>query len=253
MRAMIVDDEPLARQRLRELLAELPDVEVVAECEDGHQAVEAIEGDVPDLLFLDISMPGLNGFEVLQAVDSGRQPQVIFTTAYDEHALRAFEAHAVDYLLKPIDPQRLQSAVERAGLLMRDPAPATQASIAEIIAAAGLSFTKGFTKRIAVRRGDRMMVVPTKEVDWIEASGNYVRLHVGDRSDAIRATMNSLESELDPAQFARIHRQTIVNVDRIVEVSAGFGGDYFVVLRSGLKLVMQRSYLEHLRAAISRL
>jgi two-component system LytT family response regulator len=250
MRAMIVDDEPLARQRLRELLAELPNITIVAECEDGEQAINAIGSDGPDLVFLDISMPGLNGFEVLQALDAGHVPQVIFTTAYDEHALRAFEAHAVDYLLKPIDPQRLRGAVERAELLLRGSVAAALPAIADVIAAVA---GPRFTKRIAVRRGDRMLIVAAKEIDWIEASGNYIRLHIGDRSDAVRATMNSMESELDPAQFARIHRQTIVNVDRIVEVSAGFGGDYFVVLRSGLKLVMQRSYLEHLRAAISRL
>jgi two-component system LytT family response regulator len=250
MRAMIVDDEPLARQRLRELLAELPDVTIIAECEDGEQAIDAIGSDGPDLVFLDISMPGLNGFEVLQALDAGKVPQVIFTTAYDEHALRAFETHAVDYLLKPIDPQRLRGAVERAELLLRGSVAAALPAIADVIAAVS---SPRFTKRIAVRRGDRMLIVAAKEIDWIEASGNYVQLHVGDRSYSIRATMNSMESELDPAQFARIHRQTIVNVDRIAEVSAGFGGDYFVLLRSGGKLDMQRSYIEHLRAAISRL
>lgn len=241
LRSIIVDDEPLARQRIRDLL---PPGSVIAECEDGLQALEAIREHEPDLLFLDVQMPGMDGFELLSLLDEPR-PMIIFTTAYDTYAVRAFEAHALDYLLKPIDAARFADALERAR-------GASRSDISERIAALLARVEKpSMLKRIVIKSPGRVFFVDTRDVDWFEAAGNYVRVHTAaGETHIVRMTMQSLEQRLDPRAFARIHRSTIVNAARVSELNAAFHGEYDVVLRSGVKLPMQRAYHDRLRQVL---
>jgi two-component system LytT family response regulator len=251
IRAVIVDDEPLARRRIRSLLGEAGDVEVVAECANGREAIQAIEGSPPDLLFLDIQMPELDGFDVLQAIGVGRVPVVIFVTAYDQFALRAFEAHAMDYLLKPFDDERFEAALQRARERIRqqrggDLDRRLRALLEEVRG------DRGYLQRLVVPTGQRSVFVRTEEIDWIEAERNYVRLHVGGRAHLLRENLSRIESALDPAAFCRIHRSTIVNVDRIQAVESLFGGEYLVVLHDGTKLTSGRSYRRSLHALMGK-
>jgi two-component system LytT family response regulator len=251
IRAVVVDDEPLARLRIRSLLAEAEDVEVVAECANGREAIGAIEGSPPDLLFLDIQMPELDGFDVLQAIGVGRVPVVIFVTAYDRFALRAFEAHALDYLLKPFDDERFEAALQRARERIRqqqggDLDRRLRALLEEVRG------DRGYLQRLVVPTGPRSVFVRTEEIDWIEAERNYIRLHVGGRAHLLRGNLSRIESALDPAAFCRIHRSTIVNIDRIHAVESLFGGEYLVVLHDGTKLTSGRSYRRNLHALMGK-
>jgi two-component system, LytTR family, response regulator len=241
IRAMVVDDEPLARRRILDLLEEAEDVEVVAECANGQDAIEAFEESPPDLLFLDIQMPELDGFDVLQAIGIGQVPVVIFVTAYDQFALRAFEAHAMDYLLKPFDDERFEAALQRARERIRereggDLDRRLRALLGDVRGG------RGYLQRLVVPTGHRSLFIRTEEIDWIEAERNYVRLHVGGRSYLLRENLSRMESALDPATFCRIHRSTIVNIDRIRAVESLFRGEYLVVLQDGTELTSGRSY-----------
>ncbi len=227
LRALIVDDERLAREKIRTFLGARSDVAVVAEAANVREAVEAIEREQPDLVLLDIQMPGGDGFDVVDAL-RGREA-VIFVTAHDEHAVRAFEVAAVDYLLKPFDRARFDEAIERAKKNAVHPRDVTAAF---------------FT----VRKRDRILLVAVKDVDWIEAEGKYVRIHVREQSSLIRDGIAAVEARLDPRQFVRIHRSTIVNLHRIAELQRGFGGDYIVVLTTGARLTLSRRYRAHVRA-----
>ncbi|HEX2190946.1 MAG TPA: LytTR family DNA-binding domain-containing protein [Longimicrobiaceae bacterium] len=249
LRALIVDDEPLGRERVRQLLAAEEDVEVVGECGHGGEAVVAIEELAPDLVFLDVQMPELDGFGVVEAVGPERMPVTVFVTAYEEFALRAFEASALDYLLKPFDRARFRQALERVReqlRLRRDGELRAQLStlLAEIRP------RRSHLERLVVRSGGRIRFVRVDEVDWFEAEGNYVRVHVGERSHLVRQTMSGLEAELDPARFVRIHRSTIAAVDRIEHIEPLFQGEYAVVLRGGRKLTSSRGYRERLHEAL---
>jgi two-component system LytT family response regulator len=251
IRAVVVDDEPLARLRIRSLLAEAEDVEVVAECANGREAIRAIEESPPDLLFLDIQMPEIDGFDVLRAIGVGRVPVVIFVTAYDQFALRAFEAHALDYLLKPFDDERFEAALQRARERIRQQAGGDldrrlRALLAEVRG------DRGYLQRLVVPTGHRSVFVRTEEIDWIEAERNYIRLHVGGRAYLLRENLSRIESALDPARFCRIHRSTIVSVDRIQAVESLLGGEYLVVLRDGTKLTSGRSYRRSLHALMGK-
>lgn len=251
IRAAIVDDEPLARRRIRHLLADAPDVEVVAECANGKDAIESLEEAPPDLLFLDIQMPEVDGFDVLQAIGVGRVPAVIFVTAYDQFALRAFEAHALDYLLKPFDDERFEAAVQRARERIRQ----QQGGELEGRLQALLQNVRGdhgYLRRLVVPSGRRSIFVRTEHIDWIEAERNYVRLHVGGKSYLLRENLTHIASALDPDLFCRIHRSTIVNVDRIQSVEALFHGEYQVVLHDGTKLTSGRSYRRGLHALMGK-
>lgn len=251
IRAMIVDDEPLARRRIRDLLADVADVELAAECANGEEAIAAIRTSAPDLLFLDIQMPELDGFDVLQAVGVGRLPAVIFVTAYDQFALRAFEAHALDYLLKPFHDQRFREVLQRARERIRQ----QRGSDLDGRLRALLDETRpgrGYLQRLAVPSGNRSIFIRTDEVDWVEAAGNYIRLHVGNRAHLLRENLSRIESVLDPAKFCRIHRSTIVNIDRIHAVESMTRGDYVVTLRDGTKLASGRSYRDRLHALMGR-
>jgi two-component system, LytTR family, response regulator len=293
LRVVIVDDEPLARDCMRLALQHAPDVEIVAECSDGIGAVDAIRRLRPDLVFLDVQMPGLDGFGVIERLGAASVPPVVFVTAYDVHAIRAFEVHAVDYVLKPFDDARFLDSLERARSLKRDRQhgelgrklaemvrgwyagegvedrsdrrfgmpPSTPASSPVLSrddveqgadspaddAAFGLDGEgappgprAGYISRFAVRSDGRVRFVAVADVDWIEASGNYAIVHVGEVQHRIRASLRDVSQQLDPRTFVRIHRSAIVNIDRIREVQPWFGGDYVAILRTGAKLKVSR-------------
>lgn len=246
IRALIIDDEPLARARLRTLLTDESDMEVVGECGDGLEAVAAIQDLEPDLLFLDVQMPTLDGFGVLEAVEPDKLPSVVFVTAYDRYALRAFEVHALDYLLKPFDRERFHKALERvrAELERTGKAQANQRLLALL---EDQKSNRPSLERLLIKTSGRVFFLCTQEIDWIEAAGNYVRLHVGNEAHLLRETMNGLEARLDPSRFLRIHRSTIVNVDRIQELQAWFHGDYIVILRDGRQLTLSRGYRQRVQ------
>lgn len=244
-RVAIIDDEPLARERLRDLLGQHRDIEVAAECEDGAAAVGAIDRLRPDAVFLDVQMPGLDGFDVLSAIE--HTPAVVFVTAYDEHALRAFDAHAVDYLLKPIDARRFDVALLRLRDRLRSPAPGDLHALA-----AQLARQRGWSTRIAVRTAGRIDVIPVDEIHALEAAGNYVRLQLATAEHVVRDTLKSLESRLDPARFLRIHRSAIVNLDQIARLEPIEHGEYLVTLRTGKTLYATRSFSARLRELLGR-
>jgi two-component system, LytTR family, response regulator len=251
MRTLIVDDEPLARQRLRHLLADQADVEVVAECATGEQAIETVGALRPDLLFLDIQMPEVDGFGVMRAVGPGTVPVVIFVTAYDQFALRAFEAHALDYLLKPFDDERFEAALDRARTTIRqhrdgDLDRRMRALLQEVRP------EREHLQRLSVRAGMRTVLVRTAEIDWIEAEGKYVRLYVGPRTHLVRDTLTRLEEALDPSVFRRIHRSTIVNLERVREIESLFQGDCVVVLQDGTRLNAGRAYRKNLDELVGK-
>jgi two-component system, LytTR family, response regulator len=245
IRTLIVDDEPLSRQRLRDLLAGEPDFTLVGESGDGLHAVAALNEQPCDLVFLDVEMPGLDGLEVARRLGSGRGPAVIFVTAHDCYALPAFEVHAVDYLLKPFDRERFRQALVWArATIRRDqqgaPAELPPATLRE------LRGGRRPVDRLAVKETGRIYLLKTEDVDWVEAAGNYLRLHAGTATHLLRETMNSLEGRLDPERFWRIHRSTIVNVDRIRELQPVFHGDYAVILHDGTELTLSRTYRRNL-------
>lgn len=252
LRALVVDDEPLARDNVRLALEKELDVEVIAECPDGEAAIEAIRELEPDIVFLDVQMPGLTGFDVVEEIGPEEMPAVVFVTAFDEHALRAFEVHALDYVLKPFDDERFGDAVDHARRTLRarrDEESFRRGLSALLNDVQGGSSEGGrsrFASRLMVRLRDRIHFVRTEDVDWFEAAGNYVRLHVADRSHLIRSTMSAIEERLDPQQFVRIHRSTIVNVDRIKEIQPWAGGDYLAILKSGQQLRISRGYRDAL-------
>jgi two-component system LytT family response regulator len=246
IRALIVDDEPLARERLRALLAGDPDVEVVGECSDGREAIAAVREHRPDLLFLDVQMPKLDGFQVLEAIGPEHLPVVIFVTAYDCYALRAFEVHALDYLLKPFDRQRFDKALGRAKTRIQR---SRTADVSQQLVGL-LEDVKAARKpleRLVIKSAGRVFFLRLEEIDWIEAAGNYTRLHVGSETHLLRETMGGLETKLDPDKFLRIHRSTIVNIERIQELQPWFHGDYVVILRDGTQLTMSRNYRQKLQ------
>ncbi|MGN2253357.1 LytR/AlgR family response regulator transcription factor [Frateuria sp. GZRe12] len=240
IRTLLVDDEVLARLALRQALGAHPDVEIVGECGNAADAMQAAAALAPDLLFLDIRMPGLDGFQLLQELNPDALPMVVFTTAYAEHALRAFDANALDYVLKPIDQARFDQAIARVrrhwrGLSARTAPPAQAA---------------GPTQRISVRVGEHMRVIAVDTIDWIEADGNYMHIHVGKQAYLHRETLAGLAATLDPACFLRIHRGTLVNVDRIREIHPLFQGNAEVVLHDGTRLSLSRRFRVHARGAL---
>ncbi len=246
LRCLIVDDEPLARERLRDLLADECDVEIAAECPDGRKAVAAILKLEPDLVFLDVQMPGLDGFGVLEALAPESIPAVIFVTAYDQYALRAFDAQALDYLLKPFDRERFQRALGRA----RDQLRKRRSGSLEprlLALLEQLAQRKPYLERLVIKASGRVYFLRTEEVDWIEAEGNYVRLCAHKEVHLLRETMNHLESRLDPQRFLRIHRSTIVNIERIKELHPWFKGEHIVILRDGTRLTLGRAYRDRLK------
>jgi two-component system, LytTR family, response regulator len=251
IRTLIVDDEPLARERLRSLLETQADVDVVGECRDGNEAFEAIRSQAPDLVFLDVQIPERNGFEVLEAIGPQNAPAIVFVTAYDQYALQAFEVHAVDYLLKPFDEDRFGKALERARLAVKQE---TSGDVSRKLLSLlqDLKAPPGHLERLVVKSAGRLFFLRTEEIDWIESAGNYVCLHVGGESHLLRETMNGLEARLDPNRFVRIHRTAIVNIDEIKELQPLFHGEYQVVLRDGTQLTLSRGFRDRLQEVIGR-
>lgn len=250
LRTLIVDDEPPARERLRLLLADEQDIEVVGECGSGDEALDAIERESPDLVFLDIQMPIMDGFEVLDSLDRDRLPGIIFATAYERYALQAFEVHALDYLLKPFTRERLHEAVRLASTrLARRGAGAADPALLALLDA--VREDRHARARITVRTDGRVLVVRTADIDWVEAAANYVRIHARGESHALRESMKHMEAKLPPDTFVRIHRSAIVNVDRIRELQPWFHGEYVVILRDGTRLIASRAFVDRLHAAIS--
>jgi len=248
IRVLIVDDEPIARRGINQQLRGEADLEVIGECGDGAAAIDAITGLAPDLVFLDIQMPEVGGFDVVEAIGIARMPAVIFVTAYDEHALRAFDVHAVDYVLKPIDRHRFRTAVERARRRLADGPGQLDRRIAAALGELGRP-AYDYAKRLAIKGDGRVILVDVDEVDRLEAAGNYVEVHSGARHHLVRETMASLEARLDPARFVRVSRSSIVNAARVRELQPMFNGDFVVMLRDGTKVAGSRRY----RAAFDRL
>ena len=252
IRTLVVDDEPLARERVMSLLQQETDVEIVGECSDGSQAVSAIQEQSPDLVFLDVQMPGCDGFEVIRNIGADRMPTVVFITAYDEYALQAFEVHALDYLLKPFGKDRFQQTLRHAreALERRRAGDLGKRLLALVHGARPAEPSQ--VERLVVKSGGRVFFLRTDEIDWIEAAGNYVRLHLGTESHLFRETMNRMESRLDGRRFARIHRSRIVNTERIKEMQPWFNGDSVVILRDGTRLTLSRGYREKLQDRLGR-
>lgn len=231
IRTLIVDDEPLGRQRLRALLDADPDVAVMGECADGAEALAALRAGPCDLLFLDVEMPGLSGLEVARRLGPQRLPALVFVTAHRDYALPAFEVRAVDFLLKPFDRARFQKTMEWAKeQLAHGGEPAAAKPSGKPL------------ERVTIKSGGRIYFVKAEDIDWVEAAGNYLRLHVGAETHLLRETLSSLEARLDPERFWRIHRSTVVNVDRVQELQPLFHGDYAVILHDGTQLTLSRSY-----------
>jgi len=247
LRALIVDDEALARTALVRLLKRERDVSLIGQCDDGESAVQTIRQAQPDIVFLDVQMPEMDGFQVVEAIGAERMPVTIFVTAFDRYAIRAFDANAVDYLLKPFAPDRLTRALARARerCLGKQDKEAAQ----RLFSLLDSRLQSDYAQRLAVATGGRIVFVPVADIDWIEAEGNYARLHVSRKAFDVRETLQALMEKLDPREFIRIHRSTIVNARRIREVQPWFQGSHIVVLQSGEELRMSR----YQRDAVDRL
>jgi len=242
IRALVVDDEPVARERITSLLGRHEDIEVVGECVNGPEAVVAITQTTPDLVFLDVQMPEMSGFDVVRALEPPTVPAIVFVTAYDEYAIRAFEVHALDYLLKPFSTARFDAALTHVrAQLTRPPDDELARRLRALAPESGMPRRPD---RILVRSSGRVHFIRTDEIDWCEAAGNYIRLHVGEQAHLLRETMNALEASLDPHRFARIHRSTIVNLDRIQEMRSSANGESILLLRTGETLTLSRGYRE---------
>ena len=251
LKVLIADDEPLAAERLQMMLARIDSIHLVGTAHDGESAVRMAEALAPDLVLLDIAMPGLDGIEVARALS--RQPvspAVVFVTAYDEHALAAFEVHAFDYILKPVSRQRFAKAIDRVVGLIRADVPAADRPLEALIEAMRTERTA--LDRIAVKADGRVLFIRVNEIDWIEAAGNYVKLHVGSETHLFRETMNSVEAQLSPETFYRIHRCHIVNIERVKELQPWFNGEHVVVLQNGTRLTLSRGYREKLQEQLKR-
>jgi len=247
IRALIVDDEPHARQRVHQLLEPEPDFAVIGECSNGEQAVQWITREKPDLVFLDMQMPKLNGLEVCELIleSGGELPLVIFVTAYDEYALKAFEVHAVDYLLKPFDRERFLKALAHARETLSHTQPSqSRPPVAKVLEE--LRPQPPRLDRLVFKQSGRIVLVRTESIDWVEADGNYVRIHAQGEAHYVRDTLAALEAQLPPRQFPRISRSAIVNLEKIKELQPMFYGDYSVVLLNGSKLTLSRHYRDRL-------
>ena len=251
IKTLIVDDEPLAREKIREMLDNDTDVEIVGECFNGVEATAALQQHSPDLIFLDVQMPETNGFEFLESLPRERLPLVIFVTAYDQYAVRAFEFHAIDYLLKPFDRERFETALERAKAQLRQKKNgAVDSRILALLE--GLHAEQKYIERIVIKTGGRVFFLSTEEIDCIESEGNYVRVHSAKKSYLIRETISNLEAQLNPKEFLRIHRSTVVRIDRIQELQSWFHGEYRVIMRNGAELMLSRTYRDRLQEVLGK-
>ncbi len=257
IRTLIVDDEPLARRNLRLLLEKDPQIEILDECGNGREAVKAINTLAPDLIFLDIQMPEMDGFDVVERVGPEQIQAIIFVTAFDQYALKAFDVHALDYLLKPFDDERFAGALRRAKsqIEAREINRLSKRLLALLDERERLNSKRSanYLTRVMVKASGRVVLLKVDEIDFIEADGNYAKLHVGRKAHLLREKMHDLEARLDPAKFVRIHRSVIVNLDRIKEMHPHFNGDYVVVLEDGRQLRLSRTRRENLEARLKAL
>lgn len=261
LKVLIVDDESLARKGLRLRLQAMEGIDIVGECGNGREALNAVAELEPDVLFLDIQMPGMSGFDVVGSLQQDNMPLIVFVTAFDQYAIEAFDVHAVDYLLKPLDDDRLAAAVERARqhVMQRGAVTEKQRLLELIISITGKSEhsvtqlmrdhtgVKAFPERIAIKDRGETSLVLTSEIDWIDAAGDYMCLHANDETHIMRITMKELEQQLDPTVFQRVHRSTIVNLDRVVKVCSHMNGEFHLVLTNGSSVKMSRSYKDKVK------
>ena len=252
MRVLIVDDEPLAREGLMLRLAGRPDVQIVGQCTNGTDAIRTILDQSPDLVFLDIRMPRLSGFDVVEAVGPDRMPLVVFLTAYDEHAVAAFEVNALDYLLKPLEPERLEASLVRATeeLTKRNVAQRAR-QLRDLLDDPTLAKERRDDQRIVVRSGGHVHLLRASEITWVEASGDYVTIHTIGKAHLLRETMRRMERRLKVSGFRRVHRSAIVNLEHVTELIANESGDYHIVLADGTRLKLSRSYRDELYTALN--
>jgi two-component system, LytTR family, response regulator len=241
IRVCIIDDEPIACRRIQRLLKDDAEIEVVQVCNDGEDAVDAIQQLHPDLIFLDVQMPGMDGFEVLKSLKPESIPHVIFVTAYDRYAIQAFEVHALDYLLKPFDRKRFEQAIQRSkGQIHQSHERSNNSELVALLKE--MKNQSQHLERLVVKSQGRVFFLKTDEIDWIEAQGKHVSIHIGKETHLVREAMNNLETELDPKKFARIHKSTIVNIDRIKQLQPLVHGDFRVILRDATVLTISRRY-----------
>lgn len=251
-RVLIVDDEPMARRRLARYLRAAPSFTIIGECADGQAAVAAIHAQAPELVLLDVQMPGLNGFEVLRALEPHELPVVIFVTAFDRFALQAFEAQAIDYLLKPFGEERVRQALARAEVFLRGGAARQRqreqlAALAQVVAASTPAPAPLAASCLLVKHGERVIVLQPREIDWLEADGDYVRLHVGAESHLTRATLGEMERRLRPEGFVRIHRSRLVNLNRVKELRPLSRAESIVLLKNGTRLEASYAFLKNVQ------
>jgi two-component system, LytTR family, response regulator len=243
IRTLVVDDDPLSRKRIRAFLEREDDVEVVGECADGAEAIPRIRQERPDLVFLDVQMPGVDGFGVVEAIGADRMPVTVFASAYVEFALRAFEAYALDYLLKPFDEERFQRTLARAREATQARRPLSDPRLDALVQFLQSPARPEYPQLMAVKSGDQYRFVEVADIDWIEADGNYIRLHMGKQERLVHKTLAEMEERLlDPSRFVRIHRSTIVNLSRIASVEPLFNRELSVALKDGTRLVCSRRY-----------
>lgn len=265
IKTIIVDDETLARRGLKIRLENIEDIEIIAECSNGREALSAVEEHNPDLLFLDIQMPGLDGFDVVRKLQGDDMPLVVFVTAFDQYAIEAFEVHAVDYVLKPIDDQRLETAIQRVRehlaqsesenqkkRLMDLISNLTGHSPAKIndMLESGEVASETYPEKIAIKDRGETTLVPAKDIAWVEAAGDYMCIHANDQVHVLRSTMKELVKKLNPNEFQRVHRSTIVNINQIEKVCSHINGEYFLILKGGARLKMSRSYRDKIKHII---
>ncbi len=260
IRAILVDDEPLALRGLKLRLQAFPEIEIIAECANGREAVKEIKAKNPDLVFLDIQMPGLDGFGVVRAMIGAPAPLFIFVTAYDKYAIDAFEANALDYIVKPVEEERLSDALHRAREALKSKAAANRESkliemlaslsdddrdrIKELINDPEWTEKQRYSERLSFKDGSKVVMLDSQEIEWIDAAGDYMCIHASGKTHIIRETMKALQTRLDPVRFQRIHRSAIVNIDRVKELHPHSNGEYFIILDNGAELKLSRSYKE---------
>ena len=248
IRAAIADDEPLARERITSMLEAHDNYHIVAQCKDGAEAVAAIRKEHLDLVFLDVRMPELDGFQVLEALGGGPGPAIIFVTAFEDYALRAFEVSALDYLLKPFDRARFEKTLARFEEQFKRGELGVSEELRQFLSTLGAK--ADYASRFPIKSSGDIYFVRAEEIDWIDAAGNYTALHVGGRKHLVRETMKSIESKLDPRKFVRVHRSAIINIDRLRKLQPYFHGEYVVTLQDGTTLTSSRGYSDRLRALL---
>jgi two-component system LytT family response regulator len=249
VRVLIVDDEPLAREKIRRMVEADPEMEIIGECVNGREAVTAVQSLLPDLMLLDVEMPGFDGFDVIDALKSSHLPLVIFITASDHYALRAFKVHALDYLLKPFDQERFAAAIEHAKMhLQLARKEQLNQRLLDLLEQIGTG--SKYLERLGVKTDGRVSFLQTADIEWIEAEGNYVNIHTSSKAYLLRTSIGGLEAQLDPKEFARIHRSTIVNLRRIKELQSWSHGEYRVILHDGTQLMLSRNYRDNLESIL---